>query len=131
MHVKKIAKGCLVRINADRCFTEENGGQLEYPLTNYYNDEKGIVHATRPVTKEETTDWYESDASKGVTSGGDTKLPPRTALLEVKRDQVYQVLRARCRVSLGYGNPVPGMLQLLDTETGEAAYVKRDWMEAV
>jgi hypothetical protein len=34
-------------------------------------------------------------------------------------------------VSLGYGNPVPGMLQLLDTETGEAAYVKRDWMEAV
>ena len=36
--MKKIAKGCLVRINTDRCFTEENGGQLEYPLTNYHND---------------------------------------------------------------------------------------------
>ena len=76
-------------------------------------------------------DWYASDASKGMTSGGDTKLPPRTALVEVKRDQVYQVLRARCRATIGYGNPIPGMLQLLDTETGEAAYVKRDWMEAV
>ena len=129
--MKKIAKGCLVRINIDRCFTEEHGGKLQYPLTNYHNDQVGIVHATRPVTSDETEAWYESDASKGMTSGGDSKLPPRTALVEVKRDQVYQVLRARCRASLGYGNPVPGMLQLLDTETGEAAYVKRDWMEAV
>ena len=129
--MKKIAKGCLVRINIDRCFTEEHGGKLQYPLTNYHNDQVGIVHATRPVTSDETEAWYESDASKGMTSGGDSKLPPRTALVEVKRDQVYQVLRARCRASLGYGNAVPGMLQLLDTETGEAAYVKRDWMEAV
>ena len=129
--MKKIAKGCLVRVNTDRCFTAENGGKLQYPLTNYHNDEKGIVHGTRRVTSDETEAWYNSDASKGMTSGGDTKLPPRTVLVEIKRDQVYQVLRARCRVSLGYGNPVPGMLQLLDTETGEAAYVKRDWMEAV
>jgi len=129
--MKKIAKGCLIRINIDKCFTAENGGKLQYPLTNYHNDEKGIVHGTRRVTSDETEAWYNSDASKGMTSGGDTKLPPRTVLVEIKRDQVYQVLRARCRVSLGYGNPVPGMLQLLDTETGEAAYVMRDWMEAV
>ena len=129
--MSKIKKGCLVRLNDDVCFTKESGGGRLYPLTNYNNDEEGTVMASRPITAEETRQWYDSDASEGMTSGGDSKLPPQTSRVTLSRGHVYQVLRARCRPSLGYGNPVPGMLQLLDTETGEAAYIKRDLVEVV
>lgn len=127
----KIAKGTLVRLNETKCFTEAQGGGLRYPLTNYANDEEGIVGSQRPVTPEETAAWYNSDASKGMTSGGDTKLPPQSRYIPLVRGRIYQVLRARCRVRLGYGNPTPGMAKILCTETGEATYVKRDLLEVV
>ena len=127
--IKKIAKGVLVKLNDNVCFTTNVGGGLQYPLTNSYNDEQGVVGAIRPVTQEETDAWYDSDASKGMTSAGESKLPPRSKYVPLVRGRTYQVLRARCRAHVGYGNPTPGMAMLLCTHTGEEAYVKRDLIE--
>jgi hypothetical protein len=127
----KLAKGVLVRLNLRRCFTKEQGGGLDYPRSNYLNDERGTVESSRPVTNEETEAWYNSDASKGMTSAGETKLPPQSACVLLHRDRTYQVLRARCRVRLGWGNPTPGMAKILCTETGEETYVKRELLEVI
>jgi hypothetical protein len=126
-----LRKGALVKLSVDRCFTEKFGGSLRYPRTNYANDEAGTVQASRPVTPDETSDWYDSDASKGMDSAGESKLPPQSTQVTLHRDRIYQVLRARCRVRLGWGNATPGMAMLLCTHSGETAYVKRELLEVV
>ena len=128
---KKIAKGVLIRLNADRCFTTKQGGGLRFPLTNYRNDERGTVESHRPVTPEETANWYASDSSKGMNSAGETKLPPQSAHVLLHRDRVYQVLRARAAVRLGWGNKTGGLVKILCTKTGEETYVKRHLVEVV
>ena len=122
-------KGDLVRLNDDVCFTVNSGGKLRYPLTNYYCDERGIVDAGRPTTREEQDAWYQSDAAKGMDSAGESKLPPQSYLIKLYKDRIYQVLRARCRVRLGWGNPVGGMAKVLCTHSGEEAYIKRELLE--
>jgi hypothetical protein len=129
--MKKLAKGCLVRLNPSKCFTVVGGGGLRYPLTNHHNDENGVVESSRPVTPEETAAWYASDASKGMTDAGETKLPPRATYIPLRRGRTYQVLRARCRVALGWGTPTPGLAKILCTETGEETYVRRELLEAL
>ena len=129
--MKKLAKGALVKLDDNRCFTEGQGGGRRYPLSNYKNDEEGIVESRRPVTREETAAWYDSDASKGMTSAGETKLPPQSRYVPLVRGRIYQVLRARCRVRLGWGNPTPGMVKILCTQTGEETYIKRELLEVV
>ena len=126
MKNEKIRKGDMVRLDASRCFTQKSGGALQYPKTNWLNDNRGTVTASRPITGEETSDWYDSDASKGMTSGGDSKLPPQSVQVLLHRDRIYQVLRARARVRLGWGNPTGSLTKILCTNTGEMAYVKRD-----
>jgi len=127
----KLTKGCLVRLNSQKCFTTKQGGGLRFPLTNYLNDENGTVESSRPVTPEETRAWYNSAASKGMTDAGETKLPPQSTRITIHRNRVYQVLRARCRVRLGWGNPTPGMAKILCTESGEETYIKRELLEAL
>jgi hypothetical protein len=129
--MKKLAKGCLVRLDPKKCFTKERGGGLEYPKHNHLNDRRGTVESRRPVTHKETETWYNSDASKGMNSAGETKLPPQAMYVLIHRDGIYQVLRARCRVRLGYGNPTPGMAKILCTRTGEETYVKRELLEVI
>jgi hypothetical protein len=124
-----VKKGDLVRLNNGACFTEEHGGKLRYPLINYYNDGRGTVEASRPITGEEQAVWYQSDASKGLDSAGETKLPPQATHVLLYKDRLYQVLRARCRARLGWGNPTGGLVKLLCTHTGETAYVKRELVE--
>ena len=127
----KIAKGCLVRLDPKKCFTTSQGGDLRFPLTNYLNDERGTVESSRPVTHEETQAWYASDASKGMDSAGESKLPPQSRLVLLHRDRTYQVLRARCRVRLGWGNPTGGLTKVICTHTGEETYVKSALLEVV
>ena len=124
-------KGNLVRLNPRKCFTTREGGGLRHPLTNGRNDSDGIVAGRRPVTEEETEAWYASDASNGLDSAGESKLPPRSVWLTLHRDRVYHVVRARCRVTLGWGNPTPGMTELLCTTTGETAYIRRELLEVL
>lgn len=124
-------KGNLVRLNPAMCFTTDAGGGLRFPLTNYHNDENGTFQASRPITEEETNVWYDSDASHGMTSAGETKLPPQSVQVILHRDLIYHVVRARCRIRFGCGNPIPGMAELLCTHTGETAYVRRELLEVL
>jgi hypothetical protein len=126
MKNEKIRKGDMVRLDASRCFTQKAGGSLDYPMTNWLNDNRGTVSASRPITGEETRDWYDSDVSKGMNSAGESKLPPRAVQVLLHRDRIYQVLRARARAMLGWGNPTGGLTKILCTNTGETAYIKRD-----
>ena len=129
----KISKGILVRLNVAKCFTTRNGGRRQEwsPLTNSYNDDAGIVDSARPATQEEQAAWYNSDASKGIDSAGESKLPPQTTRVLLYRDRIYTVLRARAAVRLGWGNKQGGYTKILCTATGEETYVKRDLIEVV
>lgn len=123
-------KGDLVRLNKAACFTTKAGGSRRFPLSNYANDEAGTVEATRIASEEDTRDWYDSDASKGMTSAGETKLPPTAYPVRLHKDRVYTLLRARCRPSWGYRKH-PGMALVLCTVSGEEAYIKRELLEVL
>ena len=125
----KIAKGTLVRLNPAKCFTEKQGGGLRFPLTNYANDEAGTVESARPTTPEEQRAWYDTPSAQGMDSAGESKLPPQAYRVTLHRDRVYQVLRARAAVRLGWGNKTGGYTKILCTMTGEETYVKRDLIE--
>jgi len=85
----KMRKGNLVRLNPATCFTTQSGGGLRYPLTNYACDEARVVYAGRPVTAEETAAWYDSDASKGMNSAGESKLPPQSVSIKISANDVW------------------------------------------
>ena len=127
----KITKGSLVRINVAKCFTKKQGGGRRYPLSNYSHDEDGLVRAFRPTTPEEQAAWYDTDDARGMNSAGETKLPPQSYGISLRRDRVYTVLRARAAVRLGYGNKTGGLVKILCTESGEETYIKRDLIEAI
>ena len=143
--MKKLKKGCLARLDPKKCFTIEHGGGLRYPLTNSLNDNRGTVESYRPTTPEERDSWRQQkrqDIEKARAAGDDTfhiafdsagesRLPPQAAYVLLHRDRTYQVLRARCRVRLGWGNPTPGLAKVLCTHTGEETYVKRDLLEVI
>jgi len=124
-------KGNLVQLNVATCFSKRNGGELTWSLGTMDDDDNGLVQASRPTTPKERDEWYSSDASRGMNDAGETKLPPQSTSVKLRRDMCYMVLKARCRVSLGYGNPVPGLVKVLDTETGEQVYLKRELVEVV
>lgn len=121
-------KNDLVRLNKALCFTTRNGGERRFPLTNSGCDDRGIVEGTRLATEEDVDQWRNSEASQGMTSGGDSKLPPTAYTVSVQAGRVYTLLRARCRPSWSYRQH-PGMALILDTETGKEIYVKRELLE--
>ena len=82
------------------------------------------VPTRRPITPRELEDWYQSPASKGMNSAGETKLPPRSVYIDVPVDTIMVVERARCRVDLSYGNKVPGMTKVM-LPNGDYTYVRR------
>ena len=123
-------KGNLVKLNPTVCFTTRNGGNRRFVLTNGLNDDRRTVEGTRLVTAEDVNAWRNSDASKGMTSGGDTKLPPTAYSVPIYADRVYPLVRARCCPQWSYRSH-PGMACILDTESGNEIYVKRELLEVV
>lgn len=101
--------------------------------------------ASRPTTSEEQEEWRvqkRNDIKRARERGEDTfhiafndsgesRLAPRSVSVELLINGIYIVERARCRVSLGWGNPKGGMTRILDTKTGEVAYVRRDMLKVV
>ena len=142
---KKIRKGDLVRVNEARCFTRQNGGTRPYPLTNGRNDNARVIHGRYIRTADDDRKWREEKRkateealargedtfSINFNDAGESRLPGVSVIVDIPAGRVYEVLRARCRARLSYGNPTPGLMKLLDTETGREIYVKRDYMEAV
>ena len=125
----KMRKGDLVKLNTAECFTAENGGKRRFPLANYHLDELNVVMGARPTTAEEQNAWYNTDAARGIGCDGETKLPPQATAVEIKADMILVVERARCRVQLGWGNPSPGMTQVM-LPNGETAFIPRGFLEA-
>ena len=135
-------KNDLVKLNTARCFTGRNGGDREYPLTNGANDEDGVVDGTRIATAADTAQYYKSKReaieeakSRGedtfsisMDSAGEPQLPPTAYTVKLRRDQVYTLLRARCRPQWSYRSH-PGMAMVLDMVTGHEVYVKRELLE--
>ena len=101
--------------------------------------------ASRPTTPEERIAWREAKhaaikeaAERGedtfsiaFNDAGESRLPPRSISVPLPIDGIYVVERARCRVSLGWGNPTGGMAKILNTSNGEHAYVKRNMLRVV
>jgi hypothetical protein len=101
--------------------------------------------ASRPTTPEEQEEWRvqkRNDIKRARERGEDTfhiafndsgesRLAPRSVSVELLVNGIYIVEKARCRVSLGWGNPTGGMTRILDTKTGETAYVKRGMLKVV
>jgi hypothetical protein len=122
-------KNDLVRLNPAVCFTTRNGGKRDYPLSNHFNDSRGVVEGTRLATSRDVETWRNSDDSKGMDCAGETKLPPTAYGVLLHRDRVYTLLRARCRPQWSYRSH-PGHACVLDTATGSEVYVKRALLEA-
>ena len=125
----KMRKGDLVKLDVAKCFTERNGGERRFPLTNHHNDDLKVVIGARPTTTEERTAWYNTDAARGIGCDGETKLPPQATAVAVEADMILIVERARCRVQLGWGNPRPGMTQVM-LPNGETAFLPRGLLQA-
>jgi hypothetical protein len=101
--------------------------------------------ASRPTTSEEQEDWRvqkRNDIKRAQERGEDTfhiafsdsgesRLAPRSVSVPLPVDGIYIVERARCRVRLGWGNPTGGMTKILNTQTGECAYVAREMLKVV
>ena len=142
---KKIRKGDLVRVNEARCFTRQNGGTRPYPLTNGRDDQNRVIRGRYIRTADDDRKWREEKCkateearAKGEDTfsinfddAGESRLPGVSVMVDIPAGRVYQVLRSRCRAYLSYGNPTPGLMKLLDTQSGREIYVKRDYMEAV
>ncbi len=101
--------------------------------------------ASRPSTNEERQEWRKNKSRAialareagedtfhiAFDDGGESRLPPRSVSVPLDVNGIFIVERARCRVSLGWGNPTGGMAKILDTTTGESAYVAREMLEVV
>ena len=124
-------KGNLVKLNPAMCFTVKNGGARAYPMSATYNDDCGVVEGKRHLTEAEVDSWADSPASKGMDCAGETKLPPRSKIVLMHKSDTLIVERARCRVSFSYHNPTGGWAKLLNTESGESFYVKRDLLQVI
>mgnify|MGYP004095617741 CR=1 FL=1 len=73
----------------------------------------------------------EDTFSIAFDDAGESRLPPRSMSIPLPIDRIYVVERARCRVSLGWGNPTGGMTRILDTQSGEHAYVAREMLQVI
>ncbi len=124
------------------------GNQVKIEGRYPYCGKDGIVKYSwdkilRQLTCDEVQAWYDSPASKGMNSAGETKLPPtckqvrfeggtlnRPSLTITKQEHVklsddtFTVVRARCAPMLGYRKS-PGMVLLRNNRTGEEGYIKR------
>ena len=133
---EKIRKGDLVKLRPD--------DPEILRLMEWDDGEKSYI-ASRPTTHEEREQWRE-DKRKAIQEAsengedtfsiafdcaGESRLAPRAVSVALPVDRIYVVERARCRVSLGWGNPTGGMTRILDTQTGEHAYVAREMLQVV
>jgi hypothetical protein len=132
-------KGNLVKFKRDH---EEVKRSIE--LSHVYGHPQP-VRTLRPTTAEERIAWREqkyADIKNAAERGeptysiafddaGESRLAPRSTIVNLPVDGVFIVERARCRVSLDWGNPRGGMAKILYTSTGEITYVSRDMLELV
>ena len=123
-------KNDLVKLNVAKCFTMKYGGKRTFPLTNGFNDEEGTVEGFFKLTQEDRARLRASGRYDRIDSGGESKLVPSEGLAKLKRDYVYQVLRARTAAVRNYRRE-GGLALVLCTNTGRNIYIKRELLEVV
>ena len=102
----------------------------------------------RHVTQEEVEAWYDSPESKGMNSAGESKLPPRIAVVcydggtlsqidwhqsgdNVKlSNDTFTIVRSRCAPILGY-HKCSKMALIRNNRTGEEGYIQRAYVQTV
>ena len=108
----------------------------------------GIVQYSWPrmyrhTTEEEIQAWYDSPASKGINSAGESKLPPMVVRVDFEggtlhrpdrtikpwenvktSDDIFTVVKSRCAPTLGYHKHTK-MALIRNNRTGEEGYVYR------
>lgn len=120
-------KGDLVKLN-----------ERALEMGNYFDKEQMRYGASRLLSEDERNRWR-ARRNQNVRAGletwhddaGEPTLPPKTEIVYLYSHKVYPVLRARCRVELGWGRAQGGMTKVLDTQTGEEVYIKRDYLDVV
>ena len=137
-------KGDKVRFNMDNHEVQREVERVEW-IISLDDKPDWSLRTWRPSTIEEQEEWRQSRRDSiaearaqgedtfhiAFDDAGDTRLPPRTTQVKMPIDGEFIVERARCRVALGWGNPEPGMARILNPETGEHSFVKREMLEVV
>ena len=77
----------------------------------------------RATTEAEKAAWRDSEASKGMTSGGDTKLHSGTEYRRAKADETFKIVRARVTAARGW-HKVAKCAEVVDTD-GTCWFVRR------
>lgn len=137
-------KGDKVRFNMDNTEVRAGIERIEWSIAVGDSTDRSL-RTWRPSTIEEQESWRQSrrDAiaeahAQGEDTfhiafddAGESRLPPRATQVSIPIDGEFIVERSRCRVRLGWGNPEPGMARILNPETGEHTFVKREMLEVV
>ena len=92
---KNIKKGQAVKVNVETCFTTENGGTLRFPLTNFLNDEAGLVEGFARLTAQEREEWY--NTPHGPNCAGELTTCPEEFAVGVHKDEQLTVVKARVK----------------------------------
>ena len=130
--VKKLRKGGLAKLKIDACKLDWSDTTIVPDAYYKWNDtDVTNWYERRRQSLREANAAGEDTFSIAFDSAGESRLPPKYSSVELSPDLVYTVMRARCRVSLGYGNPRAGMAKLLNTKTGQEVYIERKYLEAV
>ena len=111
----------------------KKGYQVKLKETNSWSRRRVYRHTTH----EEQQEWYErlyEDCRAGrdvsYNCAGESKLAPRCAVIEVKDDDTFTVVRARCCPTIGY-HKQPKSALIRNNRTGEEGYIKRIHLELV
>lgn len=137
-------KGDKVKFNMDNATVQEELERIEWNIAVGEPTDR-CIRTWRPASSEEQDAWRQSriDAIAeardngedtfhlAFNDAGETRLPPQTTQVRMPIDGEFIVERARCQVQLGWGNATPGMARILNPETGEHSFVKREMLEVV
>jgi len=112
MSTSKFKKGMAVKIKRES--------------TNW-RDLPSMPDMWRDRTEADHEEWLASDESKGMTSGGDTKLDsPSRYRRTTTEDELFKVVRARVTARKGW-HDIGGCAEVED-ENGVRWFVKREYM---
>ena len=114
-----------VKFNDD-CIDTRMASQLYPPDLSF----PLYITVTRKLTPADIQAWRDSPKSKGMTSSGETKLPPQYSAEQLPATACMQIVKSRIAWYVG-GTPRRGYALVKDNESGEKFYVKRKFLEKV
>tara|TARA_B100000745_G_scaffold192726_1_gene126793 strand:- start:47550 stop:47921 length:372 start_codon:yes stop_codon:yes gene_type:complete len=86
------------------------------------------VEMWRAPNQEDYERWAASDASKGMDSAGETKLPPSSIYARDRRETEFKVVRGRVKARRGYYD-IPSCVEVVDSE-GVRWFVEKKYIVA-